>query len=150
MAYDPLSMLAAAPPQFPTQRVLMWSAVMIGFLMVAWAVIGFIRRRHQASSLADHAPGFGLADLRALHEEGKLSDEEFERARGAIIARTKAALARREAEKAEREQRQRRREAGLPPELEIDAEADEELDEPDEQFGDDEDETGEDDSPPRR
>ncbi|MBA3273427.1 MAG: SHOCT domain-containing protein [Chthoniobacterales bacterium] len=35
--------------------------------------------------------GFGLSELRSMHRQGQLTDEEFERARGKITSAAKAA-----------------------------------------------------------
>lgn len=66
---------------------------------VAAAIVGFIIwRRFTRDTEPTVTPdtAFTLADLRRLHREGQLSDEEFERARAAIIAQTRAALARKD------------------------------------------------------
>lgn len=69
--------------------------IVIVALGVAAAVIGFvIWRRFTRSEDEPATPttAFTLADLRTLHRQGQLSDEEFERARSAIIARARAAM----------------------------------------------------------
>jgi len=52
------------------------------------AIVAVIRRR----MLRDDEPadGFGLADLRRLHAEGQLSDEEYEQAKASMLARARA------------------------------------------------------------
>lgn len=51
----------------------------------AWAIY-FVRKmmQRQSSSLED---GFTLHDLRQLHAQGELNDEEFKRAKDAMIGR---------------------------------------------------------------
>lgn len=88
------SIFAMAQATPPTQRILFWSAVMVGFLLVAFVVITLVRRRHRASAMADEAPPFSISSLRQMHEEGTLSDEEYERARQVIIAKAKGAMER--------------------------------------------------------
>jgi hypothetical protein len=76
-------------------------AVVALFLGLAWA-------RKRLSPQEDfHGEGFTLADLRQMHKEGKLSDEEFERARAKMVEQTQAAQARRDAARAEAAKQQR-------------------------------------------
>ncbi len=73
-------------PQAIFMRVLTWSAVLIGILIVAAIVLVAVKRRQQSGArLGADAPPFSLHDLRKLHAEGKLSDEEYAKARQAII-----------------------------------------------------------------
>ena len=69
--------------------------VVVLFLGVAWA------RKRLNPNEDFHGEGFGLSDLRQLHKEGKLTDEEFERARAKMVESMHAAQARRDAAKAE-------------------------------------------------
>jgi uncharacterized membrane protein len=85
-------MIAAATDY---RSIFLWSFVLIvvvvaGFILVAW-----VKRRLQQPDSAAPALGFSLADLRELHRTGKISDEEYERARGKMAA----SLKRKEAEK---------------------------------------------------
>jgi hypothetical protein len=83
-------------------------AYMIGILLVI-AVIGFavaswVRKRMND---AMHDPGmtspadFTLSDLRKMHASGQITDEEFERAKGRIVAMTHAKIAKDAAKKEE-------------------------------------------------
>ncbi len=90
-----LPLLAQAPSEAtaapPAGRILLWLAAIAALA----AALGFaalvIRRR----SLAPGPPaiGFTLADLRDMHREGQLSDEEFEAAKAKILGETRAGLA---------------------------------------------------------
>ena len=84
-------MTAVSAPA-PTQRILFWSAVMVGLLMLAWVIIAVARRRHQAAAASEESPSFSISSLRQMHQDGKLSDEEYERARAAVIARARGAM----------------------------------------------------------
>lgn len=68
----------------PVIEVLVW----IGVLIVAAAALGVvvvaIKKRYDASP-GESAETFDLGALRRLHREGRISDEEFERAKSAII-----------------------------------------------------------------
>ncbi len=74
-------------------QIMMWIGVIL-LAAVFLGVVGYILRRRLLSEDDDPAAAepFTLSDLRRLHREGQLSDEEFERARAAIIARTRAHL----------------------------------------------------------
>ncbi len=77
-------------------------------IVILFAVATYLRRRiHEADEPSP--AGFSLSDLRELHQAGQLSDEEFERARGKMVAAAQAALARDEERKREE---QKRREEG--------------------------------------
>jgi hypothetical protein len=69
-----------------TERVLTWSVVLLGLLALAAVVVALLRRLNVGESMESDAPPFSLHDLRKLHREGKLTDEEFQRARSAMIA----------------------------------------------------------------
>ena len=73
------------------------------FVGVAWA------RKRLSPNEDFHAEGFTLADLRQMHKDGKLSDEEFERARAKMVEALHAAQARRDAAKAEAAKQQQQR-----------------------------------------
>ena len=59
----------------------------LAFVLIV--VVGRILRRTRPKTLADvqlHTD-FSIADLHALHRAGKLSDEEFEKAKLSVLAR---------------------------------------------------------------
>jgi uncharacterized membrane protein len=57
--------------------------VVLGYVGVTWV-------RKWARSTSDIPDGgFSLSDLRALHREGKISNEEFEKTRSMIVAAAK-------------------------------------------------------------
>lgn len=73
-------------------RVIGWSLAVVVFILVGFVVVA--RLRHWLKE--DDTPvgiGFTLSDLRQLHREGKMSDEEFEKAREKMIAAGKAMAA---------------------------------------------------------
>jgi hypothetical protein len=56
------------------------AAILIGFTLVVW-----VRKRlHEPDEPA--SAGFSLSDLRQLHREGKISTEEYERAKARMTA----------------------------------------------------------------
>jgi hypothetical protein len=61
-----------------------WSVVLIGLLLVAFMGVAFFKKRLVQNEDVS-GPGFTLADLRQLHRGGKMSDEEFEKAKQVIV-----------------------------------------------------------------
>jgi len=81
-----------APERLPWS-MLVWALVLMGMVIVGWAVIVVAKRRSEAyRNSSGPALPFTLHDLRKLHEQGQLTDAEFEKARGRILAMSKAAL----------------------------------------------------------
>ena len=66
-------------------NVLWWSGVLIVLLVVAFAGVAVLKKRLTKPDETMSA-GFTLSDLRALHRNGKMSDEEFERAKEAVVS----------------------------------------------------------------
>jgi hypothetical protein len=59
----------------------------IGVVAVLAAVVAYVRRWMFSNEDAPISPGgFTLSDLRQLHRDGKMSDEEFERAKARLVA----------------------------------------------------------------
>lgn len=69
-------------------KVFPWLAVLIGAAIAGAIIIALVRRALRDEDDADGG-GFTLHDLRRMHGEGKLSDEEFARARDAMIAKVR-------------------------------------------------------------
>lgn len=77
--------------------VFFWLFVLMGLLIVAGVGVLWFRRWYRSEE-SPEAVGFTLGDLRQLHREGQMSDDEFERAKAQIIAGTRRALERDAAE----------------------------------------------------
>lgn len=64
--------------------VLTWSIVLIALLLAAFFAISLMKKR-----LVQQDPttggGFTLSDLRQLHRDGQMTDEEFEKAKQIIV-----------------------------------------------------------------
>jgi len=71
-------------------KVLWWSGILIALLVAAFVGVALLKKRlvkpHEGMS-----GGFTLSDLRALHRSGKMSDEEFEKAKEAVVAASRRA-----------------------------------------------------------
>ena len=80
--------MIAAADQSGYGKLFIWLLVLIGLVVVGFFIVVWVKRRMQAPD-ATPSPGFSLADLRELHRTGKISDEEFERARGKMAASLK-------------------------------------------------------------
>jgi hypothetical protein len=70
-----------------------WSLALIGLILALFAAITYLKRRWTVPE-EPTGSGFTLADLRQLRREGKMTDEEFERAKALILATYKRAQAR--------------------------------------------------------
>ena len=72
-------------------RAVGWSLVLIALIVVAFLAVMQLRKWLQSDD-GEAAPsiGFTLGDLRQLHKEGEMTDEEFERARAKMMAGAKA------------------------------------------------------------
>lgn len=58
--------------------------ILAAIVLVAWVVLVIIKRSTRSSG-SPMEQGFTLGEIRRLHAEGELSDEEFEQARGVIL-----------------------------------------------------------------
>ena len=65
--------------------IIIWSLVLLGAVLVGFIAVAQLKKRLVQPD-RHAAAGFTLADLRALHRSGKMTDEEFARAKEALIA----------------------------------------------------------------
>ena len=82
-------------------NVMTWSVVLIGLLLAAFVGVAQVKKRMIRDDDLSGG-GFTLGDLRALHRQGKMSDEEFEKAKQVILTATKRAAERQAEAKAKR------------------------------------------------
>lgn len=89
--------------------VILWSILIVGLLIAGFVAVSWVKRLVAAP---DDAPagGFSLGDLRQLHKDGQMSDEEFEKAKAMIVSAAQAAAAKRA-----QEQQQQGKGPPLPP-----------------------------------
>jgi len=72
--------------------VLSMSVILIGLVLGAFVAVAQVKKRLVRPE-DPSSTGFTLADLRALHREGKMTDAEFEKAKQVIlVAAAKATL----------------------------------------------------------
>jgi uncharacterized membrane protein len=90
-----LSQVASHPAS-----VIIWSCVLVGLLVLAFVAVGQVKKRLRDDMDQNPAAstGFTLSDLRQLHRDGQMSDEEFEKAKIKIVDAARKA-ARREEQK---------------------------------------------------
>ncbi len=67
-------------------EVMPWLLLFMGLVIVGGVIIMLARRLLNDTSSSTQ-PGFTLHELRTPHTKGELTDEQFERAREAMIAR---------------------------------------------------------------
>ncbi|MEX1016856.1 MAG: SHOCT domain-containing protein [Phycisphaeraceae bacterium] len=84
--------LAQTPPGWDAARVL-WSVAGLTVAVVVLGVVAMLVRRWMLKDdQPGTRPGFTLADMRRMHAAGDLSDEEYERARAALLGEARHGL----------------------------------------------------------
>src|SRR5438045_4416321 len=76
-------------------RLVVWSGVLVGVLIVGMVIVAKVKRRLQQPDEPISA-GFTLSDLRQLHKSGQMTDEEFERAKEKVVEAARRATERQE------------------------------------------------------
>jgi hypothetical protein len=69
-----------------TTDIVIWSLVLMGLLIVALAVVVRLKKKLTQADEISSPSGFTLSDLRQLYKSGKMSTEEFEKAKAQIVA----------------------------------------------------------------
>ncbi len=81
------NLFAQAPAQ-QTQSIMIWAGVTLLVAMVLIVLGVIVYRRFNRNDGDDGSQvGFSLEDLRILHQQGQLSDDEFNRAREHLLAK---------------------------------------------------------------
>ncbi len=68
-----------------TGQAVLWVAVLMAVVVLGGALVIYIRKRSQDGGSHVPALGLSLADLRQMRAEGRLTEEEFERAKAMVI-----------------------------------------------------------------
>ena len=81
----------APPPQTPAGTVFFWCVVLLAAaaMGIAFAVIRKLLLKEEEPAVS---AGFSLSDLREMHAQGQLSDEEFDHAKRRMLANTRAQM----------------------------------------------------------
>lgn len=88
--------------QAATSGVFFWGFVLIGLVVAGLVVVLVVRRKmSEEGDGPTGGGGFTLADLRDMHASGKMTSDEFERAKHVLVEGLKAASRRAASEKAE-------------------------------------------------
>lgn len=69
------------------REIAIWCGVLIAVLVVGAVALALIRGRILGGSQAGPGEALTLHDLRRLRDQGRLSDEEFESARAAVLGK---------------------------------------------------------------
>lgn len=64
--------------------ILLWSLVLMGLVIAGYVLATWVRNKLREPD-DPTSGGFTLGDLRDMHRNGQLSDEEFERAKQRLI-----------------------------------------------------------------
>ena len=91
---------ALAQADNASSSVYLWAIVLLFVVVLLFGAVAWARKRLSPNE-DFHGEGFTLSDLRQMHKEGKLSDDEFNRAKAKMVEAMHAAQARKEAAKAE-------------------------------------------------
>ena len=85
-------MLTALGQAWDAAAVLRAVAMLAGGLLVLIAAVVLVRKWLIGRDEVDQAPGFTLADMRRLRDEGELSEQEYQRIRARLIGEARRGL----------------------------------------------------------
>jgi hypothetical protein len=88
------ALLIAQPGGQTILPVFGWSLVLICLLVGGFFAISKLRQWMREDDAPASPIGFTLSDLRQLHKQGQMTDEEFERAKAKIVGSAKAMTSR--------------------------------------------------------
>lgn len=80
-----LVLSAVGQPKGDVLQVWLWIAVLMVVVVIGGLLLVVIRKRAQSGGGSNPAVGLSLADLREMKADGRLSEEEFERAKAMVI-----------------------------------------------------------------
>lgn len=90
--------LLAEADRSDVQRLIWVSLSLVGLVLVGLMLVSYIKRRLGEDD-APASAGFTLSDLRQMHKSGRMTDEEFEKAKAMVVGAAKRADERVEARK---------------------------------------------------
>lgn len=73
----------------PSGSIVFWGIIIILIIVVGLLIVFFVKKMLLSDDTPAH-PAFTLSDLRQMHKSGKMTAEEFERAKAKIIGTTTA------------------------------------------------------------
>ena len=77
--------LAQARTGSPGTAIALGLGVILVLALLGAAIALIVRKRMSAGDVGPASAGFTLSDLRRLHREGDLSDDEYQRAKAKIV-----------------------------------------------------------------
>ena len=83
---------AAGQTQSKVTQVWIWLGVVMLLAVVLGTIVAVVRKIYISNQDSNTDCGYSISDLRQLHKEGKISDEEFDNAKQLIIAQSQAML----------------------------------------------------------
>jgi hypothetical protein len=83
------ALAALAQETKSTHSILLWSGILIVLMLVLFGAVSLLKKWMRPDDLPDRGVGFTLSDLRELHRQGKISDQEFELTRNNMVAAAK-------------------------------------------------------------
>ena len=86
----PAATLLAQSAERSTGGIVFWSAVLIIAMVAMFGALAVYRKWMATDDTPTTGPAFTLSDLRKLHKEGKMTTEEYEKAKTAIVGSLKA------------------------------------------------------------
>jgi hypothetical protein len=98
-----LTVAQTAGKDIPWFDVFVWLSILLGLAIVALVVSLILRQWYRSSSDSSGAGGFTLQDLREMRDDGRLTEEEFEAARTALIGTVKGSNVERSSSESARE-----------------------------------------------
>jgi hypothetical protein len=96
MPFASLTHLLLQQRSLPQGKIVVLCLGIVGVVLVGMVIVQRVKRKVQQGDEAPSA-GFSLSDLRALHKAGKISTEEFEKAKAKVVEAVRKANARQEA-----------------------------------------------------
>ena len=90
LPHTAVGLLAQQNPAQATRDILLWAGVGFVLILVLGLLVLLALRLMNRPPAQGPPLGFSLAELKQMHTRGQLTDEEFARARAAILSRTRA------------------------------------------------------------
>ena len=78
--------IAQVKPALPGGEILLWTGVVVILLVLLWLVMTVAKKKLDRMQEERREIPFTLHDLRQLHAEGKLTDDEYKKAKAQVIA----------------------------------------------------------------
>jgi hypothetical protein len=103
-----LCILLQSRSDVPLHKLVLLLLAIMAVVAVGFIVVQRVKRAYQADDAqSNEIGGFTLSDLRDLHKSGKMTNEEFEKAKTRVIEAAKRAAERDAARAAEKENERR-------------------------------------------